>query len=147
MIQVDVPMAFAAGSILAGAARYQLAKGTRADERRVQRLVNLYFLIGLGWVPIYFLWFYFGWETSHLWWHADSAGAYPGFAPLLWVTLGLLINAGFIVGRRLIQRGYAGLNRALYVVLLIYCVAWIVGAWKKTCGTSRPSWGSKQRCL
>ena len=128
MIQVDLPMAFAAGAMMAGAARRQLASGSDALARSVRRTATIYFVFFFGWIPVLFAMTDFGWETSHLWWHAGSARAYPYFLPALWVSLALALYGGLWLGQWLIRRGLAGVNRAIYSALLLYSVGWVIAA-------------------
>lgn len=128
MIQVDLPMAFAAGGMMAGAARRQLASGSEALARSVRHTATVYFLFFFGWIPILFAVTNFGWETSHLWWHAGSARAYPYFLPALWLTLAIALHGGLRFGQWLIRRGLTAVNRAIYSAVLIYSVGWVIAA-------------------
>jgi len=122
MIQVDVPMAFAIGSLFAGAARQQIQTGL---SQRAHLQANLYHLFFFTWVPIYFTVNYFGWETSHMWWQADSVDAYPLFLPVFLIVLAAALNGGFLTGRWLLQRRLVAANRAVYVSLIVWAVGWV----------------------
>ncbi len=82
MVQVDIPIAFAIGQIFADAAQKQLL--TRRPEYYLSALVknNLFHIFFFSWIPVYFLVNYFGWETTHMWWHKGSITDYPFFLPI-----------------------------------------------------------------
>jgi len=72
MVQIDVPVAFAVGSLLADAARRQIEAGRKDLYYRALVKNNMFQIFFFSWIPVYFIANYFGWETTYLWWHAES---------------------------------------------------------------------------
>jgi hypothetical protein len=132
VIQVDVPIACGVGAIFADAAHRQIQTGLREHYYRAFLWHNAYLMLVYCWVPVYFLLNYFGWETSHMWWHADTVLAYPFFVPTLLVAIFLGGNAAFVLGARLIRSGRAMTNRAIYLALSAYSAAFPVLAHEYT---------------
>ena len=125
MIQIDIPIAIATGSLIADAAQNQIRYG-RAEYYFRAVWQNVRFQIfGLSWIPAYFLANYFGWETTHMWWTSDSIGAYPLFWPIFMVAFFAAGILGFDIGRRLIAAGRIGVNRMFYVGILLYMLVWV----------------------
>jgi len=125
MIQIDIPIAIATGSLIADAAQNQIRYG-RAEYYFRAVWQNIRFQIfGLSWIPAYFLANYFGWETTHMWWTSDSIGAYPLFWPIFMVAFFAAGMVGFDIGRRLIAAGRIGVNRMFYVGILLYMLGWV----------------------
>lgn len=85
MVQIDVPVAFAIGSLFADAASRQLQSGQPTAYDRTLALNNLFHIFFFSWIPIYFLLNYFGWETTHMWWHADSGWRLRLFSLATWL--------------------------------------------------------------
>ncbi|MEJ2671799.1 MAG: hypothetical protein P8168_06265 [Deltaproteobacteria bacterium] len=127
MVQVDVPAAFAIGTMFADAARRQLQTGLPEYKYSILLKNNIYQIFFFSWIPVYFLLNYFGWETTHMWWHADSVTAYPFFVPAFLVIFFAAVNAGFLVGHRLIAAGKPLANRVVYIGIFLYSAAWIFG--------------------
>ncbi len=125
MVQIDVPIAFGIGSLLADAARTQLQVGRAEYHYRALAINNIYQAFFFSWIPVYFLLNYFGWETSHMWWHEDSVTAYPYYVPIFIVFFFLTANGGFLLGSRLVRNDRLGANRAIYLGILIYSGIWI----------------------
>ena len=125
MVQVDIPIGFAIGSLFADAARTQLAAGVPAAYERAQ-LKNLIFqAVFVLWFPVYLLVNYFGFETSHMWWHRDSVTDYPWFLPVfvvLYLLTGLL---GFHVGAALVRRGLYTANRGIFAAAVLFFAGWV----------------------
>jgi hypothetical protein len=132
MVQIDVPVAFAIGSIFADAAHKQLQTGR--PEYYYQTLLrnNIYQIFFFSWIPLYFLLNYFGWETTHMWWHADSVTAYPYYIPIFIVVFFLAANGGFLVGYWLVKNGHLLANRTIYIIIFIYSAIWIFGQIDRT---------------
>lgn len=127
MVQIDVPVAFAIGSFFADAAHKQLQTGRPEYYYRALWINNVYQIFFFSWIPVYFLLNYFGWETTHMWWHADSVTAYPYYVPIFLVVFFLAAEGGFILGNRLIRQGRLNANRAVYIGILVYSAVWIFG--------------------
>ncbi len=127
MVQVDVPVAFAIGTIFADAAHKQLQTGRPEYFWRTLLLNNIYQIFFFSWIPVYFILNYFGWETTHMWWHEDSVMAYPFFIPIFMVIFFSAVNGGFLLGNRLVKQGQVKANRIVYLVILIYSGIWIFG--------------------
>lgn len=126
MVQIDVPVAFAIGSIFADAAHKQLQ--TRRPEYYYHTFAqhNIYQIFFFSWIPVYFILNYFGWETTHMWWHADAVTAYPFFVPIFMVIFFLAANGGFLLGNWLVEKGRLVANRLVYIIIFGYSAVWIV---------------------
>jgi len=124
MVQIDIPLAIAAGSVFADAAQRQLRLG-RADFYFNALWKNsLFQIVGFSWIPIYYLTQYFGWETTHMWWHADSVLAYPLYLPIFVLLFFAAGNLGFILSSSLVAHGHIWLNRLVYLGIGIYVAIW-----------------------
>src|SRR5689334_12488461 len=132
MVQIDVPMAFAIGSFLADGASKQLRFGRAEYCYRAILKQNIFQIFFFSWIPVYFLLNYFGWETTHMWWHADSVDAYPYFVPIFIVVFFAAANAGFLLGRFLISRGRVLANRFVYLATTAYSVIWVFAQTNRT---------------
>jgi len=132
MVQIDVPMAFGIGSLFADAAREQLRKGRAEYYFHALLHNNVYQIFFFSWIPVYFLLNYFGWETTHMWWHADAVTAYPYYLPIFIVVFFIAANGGFLLGRKLVLAGRAGLNRGIYFGTVVYSGIWILAQWQRT---------------
>ncbi len=126
MVQVDIPVAFAIGSLFADAAARQLRSGKREYFYSVALHNNIYQIFFFSWIPVYFLLNYFGWETTHMWWHADTVAAYPWFIPIFMVVFFAAVNLGFLLGNSLVTRGRLWTNRAVYLAIGVYSLIWIL---------------------
>jgi hypothetical protein len=127
MVQIDVPVAFGIGSLFADAANRQLGLGRAEYYYRAFSRNNLFQIFFFSWIPVYFLLNYFGWETTHMWWRADSVTVYPYYLPVFLAVFFAAANLGFVLGARLVSRGRLWTNRALYLGILVYAAAWIFG--------------------
>jgi hypothetical protein len=127
MVQVDVPVAFAIGTMFADAARKQLQTGRPEYYYKILLKNNIFQIFFFSWIPVYFILNYFGWETTHMWWHADGVTAYPFFVPVFLVIFFAAANAGFLLGHRLITTGKPLANRVVYIAIFLYTAAWIFG--------------------
>ncbi len=127
MVQIDVPVAFAIGSIFADAANKHLKTGRPEYYYQTFFKNNIYQIFFFSWIPVYFLLNYFGWETTHMWWQADSVTAYPYYVPIFIVVFFLAANVGFLLGYWLVKNGHLLLNRIVYIAIFIYSGIWIFG--------------------
>lgn len=125
MVQIDVPISFAVGSLFADAASKQLQLGRPEYYYRTFWKNNIFQIFFFSWIPVYFLLNYFGWETTHMWWHADSVAAYPYYVPIFMVIFFLAANAGFLVGHRLVAKGRLLANRIVYLGIVVFAAVWI----------------------
>lgn len=132
MVQIDVPIAFGIGSFFADAAYKQLQAGRPEYYYRTFCKHNIYQIFFFSWIPVYFLLNYFGWETTHMWWKADTVAAYPYFVAIFIVIFFLAANGGFLLGNRLVKSGRVGTNRAVYLGILAYSGIWIFGQRERT---------------
>jgi hypothetical protein len=125
MVQIDVPIAFAIGSFFADAARKQLQTGQLEYYYRTLAKNNIFQIFFFSWIPVYFLLNYFGWETTHMWWHQDSVTAYPYYVPIFIVVFFLAANGGFLLGNWLVKNGRFVFNRVVYIAIGVYSLIWI----------------------
>ena len=125
MVQIDVPIAFAIGSLFADAAYKQLQTGRPEYYYRTCCKNNIYQIFFFSWIPVYFILNYFGWETTHMWWHADDVTAYPYFVPIFIVIFFLAANGGFLLGNWLVKNGRVTANRIVWIAIVIYSGIWI----------------------
>ena len=125
MVQIDVPIAFGVGSLFADAANRQIASGRAEYYFRAFAANNIFQCFFFSWIPVYFLANYFGWETTHMWWHEDSVSAYPYYLPIFLVVFFAAANLGFLLGAALVRRGSLWGNRAVYLGVLVYSATWI----------------------
>ena len=132
MVQVDVPVAFAVGTMFADAARRQLQKGVPEYNYKILLQNNIFQIFFFSWIPVYFILNYFGWETTHMWWQADSVTAYPYFVPVFLIIFFGAVNAGFLLGQRLITTGRPLANRVVYIGIFLFSAAWIFGQQNST---------------
>ena len=82
MIQVDLPVAFGSGTLLASALEHHTGERTwpYLYQRGLAR--NLIFqTLFARWLPAYLLVNYFGFQTSHMFWHAESLTDYRALLP------------------------------------------------------------------
>lgn len=127
MVQIDVPIAFAIGSFFADSANRQLREGRPEYFFRAALKNNIYQIFFFSWIPVYFLMNYFGWETTHMWWHADSIHAYPLYMPLFLLIFFAAANGGFLLGYALVKRGRVLANRVVYLAIVAYSGIWVFG--------------------
>jgi hypothetical protein len=125
MVQIDVPICIGLGSVFAHAARERLATGTREPYLDALSRTLLFHVFFNGWVPIWLLVYHFGFQTSHMWWHADSVAAYPWFIPIFWLLITACTVGGFAAGARLVRAGRADANRALFSSMFVLAFLWI----------------------
>lgn len=126
MVQIDVPAAFAVGHFFADGAYKQLQSGSKESFYEVLLKHNFFQVFCFVWIPVYFMLQYFGWETTHMWWHRDSAADYAFFVPGFILIFFVAANAGFLLGTRLVRQGKLGLNRAIWVGIVAASALWIL---------------------
>lgn len=132
MVQIDIPIAFALGQIFADAAQRQLLTGRPEYYLRALLKNNLFQIFFFSWIPVYFLVNYFGWETTHMWWHKGSITDYPLFLPIFLIVFFFAANSGFWFSAILIRKGKHALVRKIYVSIFIFSFAWAFGFWNRT---------------
>lgn len=127
MIQVDLPIAFGAGSLMAHAARRQLLYADKHDGpiAKALMLVIIFHTLFFLWPPLYLLVYYFGFETSHMWFHGDSIMDYPWLFPVVFLMLYLMKFCGFIVGSYFVRHGRPKYSVVVYVLAVAFCMGWI----------------------
>jgi hypothetical protein len=125
MVQIDVPIAFGIGSFFADAAHRQLQEGKPENYYRAFWMNNIFQIFFFSWIPVYFLMNYFGWETTHMWWHADSIMAYPFYMPVFLVVFFGAANLGFYLGSQLVRAGRELANRIVYLGIVAYSGVWV----------------------
>ena len=132
MVQIDVPAAFGVGCVFADAARRQLQSGAPAlfhDAWVKQSVFQTFFFV---WIPIYFIANYFGWETTHMWWHEGAVWAYPYYLPVFVLVFFMAANAGFLLGVYLVRSERVKVVRGIYFGILFASAAWILGQWGRS---------------
>jgi uncharacterized membrane protein len=132
LVQIDVPIAFGIGSLFADAASKQLRFGRPEYYYRAIWKNNIFQIFFFSWIPVYFLLNYFGWETTHMWWDADSVSAYPYYLPIFIVVFFACANAGFLLGKALVAGGKLVANRLVYMGIGVYALAWVFGQTSRT---------------
>lgn len=132
MVQIDVPIALGIGSLFADAAHKQLQIGRAEYYFRTFAANNIFQIFFFSWIPVYFLMNYFGWETTHMWWEADTVDAYPYYMPVFLVVFFAAANLGFLLGNRLVRAGKLWANRAVYLGILAYSAIWILAQVDRT---------------
>ena len=126
MIQVDLPVALGAGSLMAHAARRQIESGQAAAVNSAFTKSLIFHCIAFMWPPMYLLVFYFGFETSHMWWTADSVHAYPWLLPAFFLALFAANIAGFGLGARFVRAGRASYAFLLFLATTAFTTGWIL---------------------
>jgi hypothetical protein len=126
MVQIDIPVAFGTGALFAGAVEQGL-RSTRSSYfyQRALAASLLFQVLFVVWLPVYLLIAHFGFQTSHMWWTADSITDYPWLLPGFLAAYFLANAAGFHVGTRLAQ---GGRTRAIWLLFLggfVFFGAWM----------------------
>lgn len=132
MVQIDVPIAFAIGTIFADAAHKQLQTGRPEYYYHTFSKNIIFQIFFFSWIPAYFLLNYFGWETTHMWWYEDSVTAYPYYVPIFIIIFFFAGILGFKLGYWLVKRGRLLINRIVYVLIFLYSAVWIFGQTNST---------------
>ena len=132
MVQIDVPAAFAVGHFFADGAYKQLQTGDKRHFYEVMAKHNVFQIFFFLWIPVYFMLQYFGWETTHMWWHRDNAADYAFFVPGFILVFFVAANAGFYNGTRLVREGKIKLNRGIYIGIVSASAVWILAQTSST---------------
>ncbi len=125
MVQIDIPAAFGASCFLADMASRQLRLGRAEYYFHTFTCTAIFQAFCFSWIPLYFLMNFFGWETTHMWWHADSVTAYPFFIPVFVLIFWLAAGLGFLTGTHLARNGRIWTNRGIWMGIGLYCLLWI----------------------
>lgn len=125
MVQIDVPAAFAVGHFFADGAYRQLQSGSKEQYYEVLIKHNIFQVFFFLWIPVYFMLQYFGWETTHMWWHRDSAANYEFFVPGFILVFMVVANLGFVSGARLVRAGKTRLCRGIWMGIIGASALWI----------------------
>ena len=125
MVQVDIPIAFGVSCFFTDMARRQLQQGGPIYYYHTLSQTVIFQAFFFSWIPLYFLMNFFGWETTHMWWHADDITAYPFFIPMFVILFWLSAFLGFYVGSRLVVEGQLWANRIIYLGILLFTLIWI----------------------
>jgi ABC-type branched-subunit amino acid transport system permease subunit len=129
MIQIDIPIAFAVGQMLADAANQQLKTGKAEPYYRMLAFTNLFTGLFFAPIPVYFLVDYFGWETTYMY---DPDRVTRFFIPIVLFLVILAANLGFWLSNALIRKGRDRVGRAIYTLIWIYSLGWILGNWPRS---------------
>jgi hypothetical protein len=129
VVQIDIPIAFAVGQMLADAANQQLSTGRPEPYYRTLAITNIFMGLFFAPIPIYFFVDYFGWETTYM---CDPARVTRFFIPIVLFALFLAANLGFWLSNALIRKGRAGIGRVIYGLIWIYSLGWIFGNWPRS---------------
>jgi hypothetical protein len=129
MVQIDLPIAFAVGQMLADAASLQLKTGKPEPYYRTLACTNLMTGLFFAPIPMYFLVDYFGWETAYM---VDPDRVTRFFIPIVLFIVILAANLGFWLSNALIQRGHDRVGRMIYVLIWVYSLAWMLGNWPRS---------------
>jgi hypothetical protein len=129
MVQIDIPIAFAVGQMLADAASQQLKTGKPEPYYRTLAFTNIFTGLFFAPIPVYFLVDYFGWETTYMY---DPDRITRFFIPIVLCAVILAANLGFWLSNALIQKRHDGVGRAIYVLIWIYALGWIFGNWPRS---------------
>jgi hypothetical protein len=129
MVQIDIPIAFAVGQMLADAASLQLKTGRPEPYYQTLAFTNIFTALFFAPIPVYFLIGYFGWETTYM---VDPDQVTRFFIPIVLFIVILAANLGFWLSNALIQKGRDRVGRMIYVLIWIYSLAWILGNWPRS---------------
>ena len=126
MIQIDLPVAVGVGSLMAHAAQRQIAASVPRLPKGVLTRVIAFHCIAFAWPPMYLLIYYFGFETSHMWWHADTMWSYPWLPPTFFVALIAANIAGFALGARFVRAGKPSRALLVFAATSVFATAWVL---------------------
>jgi hypothetical protein len=129
MVQIDIPIAFAVGQMLADAASQQLKTGQPEPYYRTLACTNIFTGLFFAPIPVYFLIDYFGWETTYMY---DPDRVTRFFIPIVLFVVILAANLGFWLSNALIQKGREKVGQIIYALIWIYSLAWILGNWPRS---------------
>jgi hypothetical protein len=126
MIQVDLPVAFGSGTLLASALeRHASDRAWPYFYQRGLAMSLIFQALCVLWLPVYLLIKYFGFQTSHMFWHGDSLTDYPALLPTFLILYFATSVAGFHVGAQLVRRGRAMLARGIFAAAFTYFALWM----------------------
>ncbi len=125
MVQIDVPAAFAVGHFFAHGAYKQLQTGSKEQFYEVMLKQNFFQVFFFVWIPVYFMLQYFGWETTHMWWHRASAADYAFFVPGFIMIFFVAANLGFWNGARLVRAGKTKTCFGIFAGIIALSAVWI----------------------
>jgi hypothetical protein len=129
VVQIDIPIAFAVGQMLADAANKHLQTGNPEPFYRTLALTNIYTGLFFAPIPIFFLVQYFGWETTYMY---DPERVTRFFVPIVLFVIMLAANLGFWLSSALITKGWAIIGRGLYILIWLYALGWIFWNWHRS---------------
>jgi uncharacterized membrane protein YfcA len=126
MLQVDLPVAFGSGTLLAAALEHRTAARTwpYLYQRALAKSLIFQTLFAL-WLPVYLLVNYFGFQTSHMFWHEDALTDYPALLPVFLILYFATNIAGVRTGAWLVLHGRARLARLIFVAGFTYFALWM----------------------
>jgi hypothetical protein len=119
-------MALGVGSLMAHAARRQITSKQTGEVSRAFAKVLIFHSVAFMWPPIYLLVFYFGFETSHMWFHGDSVADYPWLLPTFFLALFASNVAGFALGSRFVRQGTPRNALILFGACVLFTCGWIL---------------------
>ena len=125
MVQIDIPMAFGLGSFFAGAVRDKIEAG---DDKACWRALAKSFVfqcLFVFWLPLWLLVNYFGFQTTHMWWHGDSLADYPWLLPGFFLLYFVSHILGFALGVKLVKAGKAGWTNAIFAGGWLLFIGWV----------------------
>ena len=126
MMQIDVPIAFSSGTVLAAASAPGL-RSSKAGYFYFKGLATslLFQIFAIVWFPIYLMIKHFGVETSHMWWTKDSVMDYP-WLPSAFIIVYFAANVGgFHLGTRLAARGALRQLWTIFWVAIVFSLLWM----------------------
>jgi hypothetical protein len=122
MVHIDIPIAFAAGQMLADAANRQLSTGKPESCYQVLAMTNIFTGLFFAPIPIYFLVDYFGWETTYM---VDPERVTRFFIPIVLFVLMFAANLGFGLSDLLIRKGRSAMARIMYILMRARFRPWL----------------------
>ena len=126
MVQIDIPVAFGTGSLIAAAVEQGLRSERAPYFYQRGMSANLLFqALLVVWLPVYLLIAHFGFQTSHMWWTGDRITDYPWLLPVFLAAYFLASASGFHVGARLVQSGRTRVAWLLFGGGFLFFGAWM----------------------
>ena len=126
MMQIDVPIAFASGTVLAAATSPGL-RSSKAGYFYFKGLATslMFQIFVIVWFPVYLMIRHFGVETSHMWWTKDSVMDYPWLVSAFIVTYFTANVAGYHLGVAMARRGQLRRLWTVFAACITFSVAWM----------------------
>ena len=126
MVQVDLPISFGVGALMATA----VEDGLRTERKpyfylrglAANLILQMLFIV---WLPVYLLASHFGFQTSHMWWHGNSLTDHPTMLPVFLVAYFAASLGGYHTGIQLVLRNRAAVARGLFVGSFVFFLAWM----------------------